>query len=1106
MIDSIVPGAILSGPFWKEPIKVISVRELAGKTIIRYVGLISNMSDEQILSPEDLAKVKMRTEAALEFSGDPEGFFLSVEAWRIHYAYQFDPLYAVNVSQIDPLPHQIDAVYNYVLRNPSIRFLLADDPGAGKTIMAGLVMKELKYRGLVERVLVIVPGHLKDQWLREMKTKFQESLAEVNRAVVNAYWGRNIWKEETQIITSIDFLKQEDVLLSVAETKWDLVLVDEAHKMSAYQYGRKTAKTERYRLGEIISRSTNYLVFLTATPHRGDPDNFRLFLDLLQPGFFATNEMLAQSIDNKDNPLFLRRLKEDLKNFDGTPLFPPRQVKTVKYRLSDEEKILYNAVTEYVEKHYQKALAKDKRNVTFALLILQRRLASSVRAIRKSLERRRSRLDELLKQGKIIQEQGFVDEDVLEDYSEMDRWREEDELLEKLTSAETLEELDEEIHRLDELVELAKEAEKKEVETKLTELRKMMDILQLKDKEEKLLVFTESKDTLEYLVEKLRTWGYSVNYIHGGMNLDKRIEAESEFRNRTQVMVATEAAGEGINLQFCWLMVNYDIPWNPNRLEQRMGRIHRYGQQNEVYIYNLVAVDTREGRILDRLFEKLERMREHLGSDRIFDVIGDAFPGRSLKDLIVEAISNKRTLEEILEDFDRIPDQAVIQKVKEATMESLATRHIDLRAILGETRRAKENRLVPEYIEQFFKRAADRLNVTIEHRKDGFLRLTSVPFEFRNQSVEFRNKYGEVFKEYNKFSFDKERSFREQAEFVAPGHPLMEAVVAKVLEQFESDTQRGALFHDAAGNMEGLLWFLESEVKDGKGQIAGRRIFALFQNRDGEILPVSPAILWDLKPADSGTHSPSFPVNAQQDKVTIYAVENIVSNYLQELKSRRERDAEVKRKYGLRSLDILIAKSEEKLLDYETRRAKGEQIPDPVLINERRSKEDLDRKRKRLTEEIEAEINLLPSVPRIKGVAAVIPAPSVSEEAREDKEIELIGMRVATEYELKEGRAPEDVSKQNLGFDIRSLGQDSAVRYIEVKARSRTGSIALTPNEWLMAHRLREEYWLYVVENATTKPELYLINDPAKQLKPDQEIEIVRYVVRAWKPLSTRAN
>jgi superfamily II DNA or RNA helicase len=1101
----IEPESILEGPFWPERVRVISSKRVGTGIEISCVGLKSDRFYSRIFTENDLVKIKKVELRRKDFSGDAEAFFLFIEGKRIRFAYQFDPLYAVNVSQIDPLPHQIDAVYYYILKHPRIRFLLADDPGAGKTIMAGLVLKELKQRGLVNRVLIVIPWHLRDQWLREMKEKFGETFRVIDRAVMDASWGRNVWLEENQAITSMDFAKQEDVIPSLAEARWDLVIVDEAHKMAAYEYGGKRKETQRYKLGALLSRNCNFMLFLTATPHRGDPSNFRLFLDLLEPGFFATNEMLTESIKNRDNPLFLRRLKEDLKNFDGTPLFPPRKVITVKYRLSDDEKRLYNAVTEYVEKYYNKAMEQPerKRNAAFALLILQRRLASSVRAIRRSLERRRNRLEELYKQGVILRDVGYIDEEALEDSPEIERWRKEDELLEKLTSVDTLEELKEEIEKLDELVKLAKDVEKKEIETKLVELKKVMDGEKLRKNGEKLLIFTESRDTLEYLVEKIRSWGFSVTYIHGALSLDRRIGAEHEFKEKTQIMVSTEAGGEGINLQFCWLMVNYDIPWNPNRLEQRMGRIHRYGQQYEAHIYNLVAVDTREGRILERLFNKLDIIRMHLGSDRVFDVIGDVFPGRSLQDLIIEAVTNKRSMDDILKDIERVTDEEALRRVREATLEGLATKYIDLSRILGEARVAKENRLVPEYIEKFFLKASEKIGINVEKRKDGFWKVSSVPYKLRNMPHEFKLKFGEVFKEYNKFSFEKEQAFKGQAEFVAPGHPLLEAIVEKIFEKYSAEIEKGAVFLDPSGTMNGFIWFLEGQINDGSGYVAGRRIFALYQDNQNNIRQVSPSILWDLKPHNAHAVKEIHDLAPNEDSILAFAVERVLPTYLEELKRQREHDAEIKRKYGIRSLQELILQSEGKLIDYETRRAKGEAIPEVIVVNERRNKEDLERKMEQLKKQIELEINLLPSPPKILGVVAVLPKIPVDDVLKEDREIEEVGMRIAMEFELAQGRSPEDVSTQNLGFDIRSKAPDGSFRYIEVKARAREGKIALTPNEWLMAHRLGNEYWLYVVVNPKT-PELYTIQNPAEKLKPEEEVEVVRYIVTDWKNAATK--
>jgi superfamily II DNA or RNA helicase len=1092
-------GVLLEGDYWSEPVRILAVEHLGTRVKIEAVGINSSQFYQSILSAADLKRVRVVDDTARDFGGRSEAFFLAMEAQRIRYAYQFDPLFAINVSQVEPLPHQIEAVYHYILRSPRIRFLLADDPGAGKTIMTGLLLKELKYRGLVRRTLIVVPGHLKDQWLREMKERFGETFTVVDRSVIDATWGRNVWQEQPQLITSMDFAKQDDVMASLAEVRWDLVVVDEAHKMAAYRYGEKMTKTDRYRLGELLSRTSNFLLFLTATPHRGDPENFRLFLDLLQPGLFANTSLLIESVQNADNPLFLRRLKEDLKDFEGRPLFPPRHVATKAYRLNDDEKRLYNAVTEYVEKSYNKALAAEKRNVAFALLILQRRLASSLRAVRRSLERRKERLEELLKLGKWLAERGTVDEEELEDAPEAERLKREEELVERLTAAETREELQAEINTLADLIRLAREAERHEVETKLNELRKVMEDEHIQRTGEKLLVFTESRETLEYLAEKLKGWGYSVVTLHGGMNLDARIRAEHEFRERAQVMVSTEAGGEGINLQFCSLMVNYDIPWNPNRLEQRMGRIHRYGQQKEVHIYNLVAADTREGKVLEALFRKLERIQDALGSDRVFDVIGEVMPGRSLKELIVEAIANRRTLDEIIAEIEAVPDEEAVRKAREAVLEGLATRHIDLQRVLGEDRRARENRLVPEYIERFFERACKFLNIPLERRRDGLWRVPNVPYEIRNVSQEFRHRFGEVFREYGKLAFDKTTARRREATFIAPGHPLLEAVIERLLAECVDDVRRGAVFADPDGRLDGWLFFLEGELRDGTNQVAGKRIFALYRSVGGDLRLINPSILWDLKPYGK---QQEIETHVREDEIITYAIEQVLESYRSELLAERERDAAIKRKYGLRSLEQMILESEAKLIDYETRRAKGENLPDVEVLNEQRRKEELHARKQALEEEIRRETSLLPSAPKVLGVVRVVPKPATDEAVRSDAEIEAIGMQVAMEYEREKGRLPEDVSTQNLGYDIRSTSLSGEVRYIEVKARATTGAIVLTPNEWLMAQRLGNEYWLYVVENAATQPRLRIIQNPAAKLQPEEVVEVVRYVVKNWKEVS----
>jgi SNF2 family DNA or RNA helicase len=622
------------------------------------------------ITADQLAQIEILDRSAVELASgiSAEDFFFFIEAHRIRLAYQFDPQLAVSVSQVDPLAHQIEAVYHYALQSPRIRFLIADDAGAGKTIMAGLIFKELEYRKLARRVLIVAPGHLKYQWQREMKDRFQESFAIVDRARMESAWGENVWEERDRCITSIDFAKQPDIRATLRSTHWDLVIVDEAHKMSAcaYQsYGRtKVDKTQRYQLGEVLSPGTNHLLFLTATPHRGDEQNFRLFLDLLRPGFFAQPELLRESIQNKDNPVFVRRLKEDMHKFDGTAIFPPRHVHTVPFRLTEPEALLYNGVTRYVQDYFDRA--KENRSIAFALMILQRRLTSSTHAIYESLNRRKARLEELLELPDRISQHREdylraqdISEEELEDMPEEERDKIE-RRLEHLTIARNIEDVQVEIDHLEGLIGQAEQVRAQKVESKLVGLRDKV-LANLGDR--KLLIFTEFRDTLDYLAGDgkkgrplglLRQWGYRVTTIHGQMSMDARIEAEHEFRDEAQIMVATEAAGEGINLQFCSLMVNYDIPWNPNRLEQRMGRVHRYGQDYEVHIWNMISRDTREGQILDRLFQKLDRMRDALGSDRVFDIIGEIIPGARLDELLKDAIFNQRRIEEIEQEIEPV--------------------------------------------------------------------------------------------------------------------------------------------------------------------------------------------------------------------------------------------------------------------------------------------------------------------------------------------------------------------------------------------------------------------------------------------------------------------
>ncbi len=1099
-------GSIIKGPFWSEPVKIEKSEEIGD--YIRIVGytINSKQSVNQLINKEELNKLE-QLDSQISFSSDPENTFLFIEATRFKYASLFDPLLAMNVSKVDPLPFQIEAVYGYVLKQPRIRFLIADDPGAGKTIMSGLIIKELKLRRLAQRILIVAPGHLKDQWRRELKEKFSETFMVLDRSTFNAHYGENPWETKDQIITSLDFIKQEEILSTLSSAHWDLVIVDEAHKMAAYKYGDKIKRTQRYKVGDVLSKTSNHLLFLTATPHKGDPENFRLFLDLLLPGFFATSEMVEESLRNKDNPLFIRRLKEDLRNFEGKPIFTRRFPRTVKFKLSNQEKDLYNEVSRYVIEQYNKAIQSNKkRNIAFALMILQRRMASSTYALLKSLQRRKQRLEKILNSSdEDFTKKISLDFEEIEDAEESERWKKEEEW-ETLSVAENPEELKKEINTLSTLIKKAQQVISKEQETKIRELKRAIENAFLKIKEmngfAKVLIFTESKDTLNYLVEKIRLWGYKVNAIHGGMKIEERIEAEKIFRDDTQVMVATEAAGEGINLQFCHIMINYDIPWNPNRLEQRMGRIHRYGQQKDVYIFNFVAEDTMEGKVLAKLFDKLEEIRTKLGSDRVFDIIGEIFEGKNLQQLILDAITKAKSMDEILKELNIKVDKKYISKVKEVLGESLATKFIDYTRIKEMSEKAKEYKLIPEYVEEFFKKAFKKAGGKFRTLKSGFLAIDSIPYEIKSiaQENKFKNRYGIIkTRGYPKVTFDKEIAFKNpQVEFISFGHPLLEALLKWCDERFKEKIKKGAVFKDPSGKLDGYIWFYIGEVKDGKGDVAGRKILAIYE-KNGEQKGIPPSILWDLIPCKEPIeHENKLP---DQDKLLPFTIE-LVEEYKQEILKERIRQADIKKKYGIKSLDYLIGKLDEELSLLYEREANEEKVKLPI-----RNKEELKKRyeeaKKTLEQEIEKEQSLSISMPELITIVRVIPEKS---EMVENEEIEKIGMEVAMAYEKRNGREPTDVSAENLGFDIRSKG-DKETRYIEVKARANEGDVALTPNEWFKAKMLKEQYWLYIVANASSNPTLYLINNPAENLAPQEKVEVVRFIVpkNQWKTKKVEA-
>lgn len=1100
-------GVIISGSFFPEPIKIHIVKKVGKRLQIIGAGVKSQKSYSSVYDGEEfLSKATIiGGSEGPKLTANPKQLRLALEAKRIRMSYEFDPLFAVGVSKIDALPHQIEAVYDYLIKKPRIRFLLADDPGAGKTIMAGLLMKELKYRKAIEKILIVVPPALASQWKRELSEKFGENFMPINRDVLNTL-GPNVWEEHNQFILSLDLgARSPDVIeqLTNLNFTWDLVIVDEAHKLAAYKYGEQTKESLRYKFGKVLSETSEHLLFCTATPHKGDPENFRLLLNLLEKDLYANTDLITEAIRNKENPIILRRLKEDMRYEDGRPIFPQRIVQSIPYKLSASEKMLYEAVTEYVRNNFEKAerMANQRVAISLALIVLQRRLASSVRAIRKSLERRAERLKDRLRSWDYTPatEDISFNEDELEDMPEFDRWEVENKSM-GLTTARNKEELKEEIREVERLAELAKNVETEGQERKLNELRRCIDIEEIRNKQdEKLLIFTEHKDTLDYLMEKVQQWGFSVTHIDGSMGMDEREQAEDDFENKCQIMIATEAAGEGINLQFCKLMVNYDIPWNPTRLEQRMGRIHRYGQKYEVHIYNLIAIDTREGQVLKTILEKLEQMRQHLGSDRVYDVISELFDDESLKfeDVMKNAILNRISKEE----YDKINkiDMNSEEKIARASEEALATRYVDLVKYKEKKELADEYRLIPEYIEQYFLDGFRYFDGKVQKISDGVYRIEEVPALIRQQSKDnlTKNKRYYAQASFNKVTIGDDKSI----DFLAPGHSLFEALTNLILEKFGNTLSEGALFFEPEAINEGILWFMQGVVNDGKGNQIGEKMFVVYQKRTGELSRRGPFILWDLNPCNTPSKYKSFieAIPQNSDEVSDWTINTLMEPYYEELQDMVYHDLDIKHKYLKRSLNFLINRKMKLEQDYMEKDKKGKDMK-ISLIKVRKDIEDYKQRRESLLEDIEKEKNLSMGIPEVVAVIGLLPYPTEGEEElngmKRDDDVERIAMEVSIDYEKKQKRTPQDVSKDDdgCGFDIKSKGYEE-IRYIEVKGRAKEGKVFLTPNEWIKANRLKDKYWLYVVSNCFTKPVLRILQNPAKNLVPDEIEKVVRFSI-----------
>lgn len=1163
-LEDVKQGCSVRGVVGAQVVSVVSVQWHGPDFMNVVYRTDSGKLDEVMLTRQDEARIGLAGDSKWSFEGDPAYLRLVSEAYRIHLAHLFDPYLAVRTSAIEPLPHQISAVYQEMLPKMPLRYVLADDPGAGKTIMCGLLVKEMIARGDLKRCLIVCPGNLVEQWQDELYRKFGLRFAILTNDLLEASVTRNAFAENDLLIARLDKLsRNDDVRASLAKTAWDLVVVDEAHKMSATVFGGEVRYTKRFLLGRLLGDITENLLLLTATPHDGKPEDFQLFMSLIDRDRFegahharqkakkrasrqgtpalGTAEGLGGSdIDVSD---CMRRLvKEELLRFDGRPLFPERRASTVTYTLSPAEAALYDAVTEYVTGEFNRADRLDgkrRSSVGFALTILQRRLASSPEAIYQSLRRRRERLEQRLADASSRANgtasfsrvfQGFDEDFDEDDLTPEELEGMEDDVMDSASASATSAELGAEIATLRALERRANDVRLSGADRKWEELSRLLqDNAQMFSEDgrrEKLIIFTEHRDTLEYLATKIRQLLGShdaVLTIKGGMPRDERRRAEEMFKQdkAVRVLVATDAAGEGINLQRAHLMVNYDLPWNPNRIEQRFGRIHRIGQTEVCHLWNLVAKETREGQVFDRLFQKLDEERAALGG-RVFDVLGRVtFEDKPLRDLLVEAIrygDDPQVRNRLNEVVDSSLDVGALRTLLEEY--ALTDDVMDVREVMRireDMERMEARRLEPHFIEAFFLEAMRRLGGRVERREPGRYEVIEVPFAVRSRDMH-TGKADPVLKSYERICFSKSDVTLEgapTADLVCPGHPLLDATEDVIREQLGGALHRGAVLVDdnPAADVPRLLFYVESSVvdgmtnRDGTQRVVSREVHFVEMDYDGNVSDAGYAPYLDYRPPtereraglDGVAEELGWLSHDPEELARDYAIQHIVPEHVRKVTERiRAQNDKVARAVEkrltaeIRYWDYRAAE----LADNEARGKVGARLNSAAA--EKRANDLAERLENRRAQlKLQGQLSSRP--PRVVGGALVVPACLLASQGSQDagpddmgadaaakRRTGLAAMDAVMAIERELRFEPRDVSADKCGYDVESVVPEAlrtrdggpALRMIEVKGRQKgAATVTVSKNEILCALNCRESFILALVEvDGSTSRVTYLRN------------------------------
>lgn len=1153
-LEEITVGSTVKGIIGNEPVSIVAVQWYGSNVLeITYKDTRGVPGTQLLYRDSEPGLEVLANHLPWSFDADAAQMKLASEAYRISLAHLFDPYLAVHTSSVEPLPHQISAVYQEMLPKLPLRYVLADDPGAGKTIMTGLFIKELIARGDLKRCLIVSPGSLAEQWQDELYSKFHLRFEILTNDRMESAVSGNVFTEVDRCICRLDKLaRNEELQEKLKVSEWDLIVCDEAHKMSATIWGGEVKYTKRFQLGRLLSNITRNFLLLTATPHNGKEDDFHLFLSLIDPDRFEGTQHgnSQQAIDVSD--VMRRLVKEELLKFDGKPLFPERIAYTVNYDLSPQEAALYQAVTEYVQEEFNRAdnlNNERKTTVGFALTILQRRLASSPEAIYQSLHRRIERLEHRLaeeKMGKRAAEYRNADwEDIDDDDLPPDEQEEmEEKVVDHASAAATIAELEAEIRTLKRLEKMANDVRVSGIDRKWDELSHLLQdnaaMFGEDGQREKLIIFTEHKDTLNYLTSKIRSLfgsDESVVTIHGGMLRDERRKVEQLFKQDVgvRVMIATDAAGEGINLQRAHLMINYDLPWNPNRLEQRFGRIHRIGQTEVCHLWNLVASETREGFVFQRLFNKLEEEREALGG-KVFDILGKVtFDNKSLRDLLIEAVRYGND-PEVRARLNRVVDSSMDPEVfRRMIAESALTDDVMdvnvVNAIREDMERIEAHKLQPHFIESFFLEAFRSLGGKVRSRETGRYEITSVPYPIRNRDMQIG--FGEaVLNRYERICFDKQYCTvpgLPQAALICPGHPLLEATIDLVREKSVDVMKRGAVFIDDSDFSEDakLLFYIEDAVqdgvilKDGNRRTISKHIHFVEIKEDGAASGAGYAPYLDYRAATeeelTAIHiwmpSQGWLCRDVEGLAKGYAIEHLIPPHFSEVKKRKESLINKTSKAVKDRLTAEIQYWDYRAGELAQKEAAGKANAKLNSKMAARRAEELESRMQNRLAELELEKRISPMPPVITGGALVIPrgllhkltaTPAPGLFGQGDRQtIEYAAMNAVIQIETSLGYRPKDVSAAKCGYDVESFIPEMArrleayaLRFIEVKGRAKGATtVTVSKNEILTALNKPDEFILAIVEVDGSDTHTIYLKHPFKNA-PDFTATSVNYDIQ----------